>query len=269
MVAAVRDLSSLLTVCVWLLVLGACSGSDESPAAAREAEVPAVIEQSPDVERLPTAGLSGQILYKGGKTDAVIPGWAEVPACAQERSEGALVVGAERGLSGVVVTLVGTPSAVGPGAPVELLARGCRYEPRVVIVPPAHRLQLVNEDPILHTFHLRKPPGKGKTLGASVQNIVVPPGTEPAHYEIKTRERLHVRSDKRDWMKAIVIAGGPDLQTVTDAEGRFSFEALPAGTYRVRLWHELLGTIEEPAEVTVPVDGPGAYYFSWTDASGG
>jgi len=37
---------------------------------------------------------------------------------------------------------------------------------------------------------------------------------------------------------------------VTDSRGRFSLIGVPPGTYRLRVWHELLGTLTRP--VTIP-----------------
>jgi hypothetical protein len=46
----------------------------------------------------------------------------------------------------------------------------------------------------------------------------------------------------------VVVAANP-YYAITKADGKFAFPNLPAGTYRLKVWQERLGTV--PAEVTV------------------
>ena len=43
---------------------------------------------------------------------------------------------------------------------------------------------------------------------------------------------------------------------MTNSDGQFSFDKLPAGSYRLQIWHERLGTLER--NVTVPEKGSAA-----------
>jgi hypothetical protein len=50
----------------------------------------------------------------------------------------------------------------------------------------------------------------------------------------------------------VVVAANP-YYAITKADGKFAFANLPAGTYRLKVWQERLGTV--PAEVTVKAEG--------------
>jgi hypothetical protein len=51
----------------------------------------------------------------------------------------------------------------------------------------------------------------------------------------------------------VVVASHP-FYALTDAQGRFKLDNVPAGQYTVRVWHERLGESSRP--VTVPATGP-------------
>ena len=50
-------------------------------------------------------------------------------------------------------------------------------------------------------------------------------------------------------MSAFVAVTDHPYHTVTDASGTYEIRDLPAGTYRVRIWHEELGTQEQPLTI--------------------
>ena len=72
------------------------------------------------------------------------------------------------------------------------------------------------------------------------------------------------------WMTAYILVADHPYTAVTGDEGRFTIDGVPAGTYRIRMWHEgirlkqVFASVqqyeyEEPyeadREVVVPADG--------------
>jgi hypothetical protein len=55
-------------------------------------------------------------------------------------------------------------------------------------------------------------------------------------------------------MTAWVVVAAHRFYAVTGADGQFAFDNLPAGTYKLQIWHERLGTV--PASLTVANDQP-------------
>jgi len=50
-----------------------------------------------------------------------------------------------------------------------------------------------------------------------------------------------VKCDIHGWMKAFIRVDNHPFHTVTDADGAFRIEGIPAGTYTLEAWHERFG----------------------------
>jgi hypothetical protein len=50
-------------------------------------------------------------------------------------------------------------------------------------------------------------------------------------------------------MSAFVVVAEHPYHTVTDTYGDYEIRDLPAGDYTLRVWHEVLGTVEQPLHV--------------------
>jgi hypothetical protein len=66
-------------------------------------------------------------------------------------------------------------------------------------------------------------------------------------------EIVRVDCDLHSWMTVWVVVAAHPFYAVTRSDGQFSFDKLPAGSYRLQIWHERLGTVER--KVTVPETG--------------
>ena len=51
------------------------------------------------------------------------------------------------------------------------------------------------------------------------------------------------------WMSAYVVVTDHPYHAVTDAYGEYLISEIPAGVYRLKVWHESLGTEEKQVEV--------------------
>ncbi|MFQ5896315.1 MAG: carboxypeptidase regulatory-like domain-containing protein [Nitrospinota bacterium] len=146
------------------------------------------------------------------------------------------------GLRNAVVSIAdiqkGKPLDKNPKRAPVLDQRECWFHPRVLIVPAGGTLLLRNTDRILHNFHAISDNPKQKPL-----NIAHPKFRK----EIKLRKIRHpgllkVNCDIHEWMRGWIVAAEHPYHAVTDAEGRFLLKDVPPGTYKVKVWHETLGT---------------------------
>jgi plastocyanin len=136
------------------------------------------------------------------------------------------------------------PAEAATGA-VEMDQKECVFTPRVVLVPAGGTVNFLNSDRLLHNLHARpklnsafnRTQPKGRTISVSF--------AQP--------EIFRVDCDLHSWMRSWVVVTEHPFYTVSDAEGRFTLDLLPAGRYTLRLWHETLGTMSR--EVTVPATG--------------
>ncbi|HXG53478.1 MAG TPA: carboxypeptidase regulatory-like domain-containing protein [candidate division Zixibacteria bacterium] len=113
--------------------------------------------------------------------------------------------------------------------------RDCAFRPHVQAVSLGSEVLLKNSDPILHTVHAR--------LGdQTLFNVGLPKWREVR----KVLDRAGaIRIDcgvLHTWMSAVIVVSTSPYLAVTDQDGRFSVGPLPAGDYRLEVWHERLGT---------------------------
>lgn len=124
---------------------------------------------------------------------------------------------------------------------------GCMYDPRVVGVQVGQKLQFRNSDKTLHNVHAiadRKLGNKGFNFGM--------PGRRNITIErvFKAPEvMVRIKCDVHPWMVSWVGVVSHPWYVVTDAQGRFAFEQLPAGDYEIDAWHERLGTVTATVHV--------------------
>lgn len=149
-----------------------------------------------------------------------------------------LLVGANHGLENAVVTLEGAPnqaaSAVKPAYSVfRITNQGCRFVPHVIVMQSHDELEISNADPILHTARaLPAQVDVGLYPGRAVRKEIGTSGPGP----VKLTCEIH------PWMDAYVFLTDNPYYAVTDVHGEYEIDNVPQGNYRVKIWHELLGT---------------------------
>jgi len=156
-----------------------------------------------------------------------------------------LLVGRKGGLRNAVVTLHPIDQNASTRATQLVLDnKQCAFAPHVQVATPGSELLLKNSDPILHTVHARL----GKE---TLFNIGLPRWRQVT----KRLDRLGVIRIDCDvlhtWMSAAIVVTDTPYFAVSDRNGNFLIEKLPAGRYRAEIWHEKLGT----RRVRVALDG--------------
>ena len=119
------------------------------------------------------------------------------------------------------------------------------FVPRVAIVPVGGTVDFLNTDRLLHNIHAQ--PKLNEAFNRTQpKNRTVPVTFSKA-------EIVRVDCDLHSWMTAWVVVAPHPYYAVTRADGQFSFEGLPPGSYRLQIWHERLGPITR--QVVVPATG--------------
>jgi len=149
-----------------------------------------------------------------------------------------LIVSPANGVQNVVVLLEKVPAAalLGPARehPVfRLTNQDCRFVPHVLVMQFNEDLEVSNMDPILHTARtLQSEVNVGLFPGRTIRKEIGAPRLGPA----KITCEIH------PWMSAYVYLTDNPYYAVSDLHGEYEIDNVPPGKYRVRIWHELLGT---------------------------
>jgi len=199
--------------------------------------------------------MRGKVVYGGAApAQAKVPVTIDQYLCGNEKAADDLQVSAGKEIRNVVVWIENPP----PGAAtvprtekVEMDQKGCSFLPRVVMVPAGGTVDFLNSDRLLHNIH------------ATPKHNVSFNRTQPMGRTIPVTfaqpEIVRINCDLHAWMTAWVVVTAHPFYAVTGADGRFAFDNLPPGQYKLQIWQERLGTTQatvaigdqQPAQVTV------------------
>ena len=155
-----------------------------------------------------------------------------------------LILGPMQTLRYAVVTLEGVSKgkAIEREVQHELDNAGCRFVPRVQAASVGQFVVLKNTDPILHTAHAYF------TGAQPAFNVGLYPG-RVSRKPLVSPGLVQILCDVHPWMAAYIVVTDHPYHAVTDAYGEFLITDVPAGTYRLKVWHESLGTQEKQVEL--------------------
>ena len=143
----------------------------------------------------------------------------------------------DRGIANVIVALRGVPPEKVPAAtrPDRLVLdnRNCQFVPHVAVLSVGGTIETVSHDAVLHTVHF---------YGALERNVALPNESATTTVTVSEPGMIAVLCDVHGWMKAFIRVDSHPFHAVTDAEGTFVIEGIPAGVYELDAWHERLGS---------------------------
>ncbi len=197
-----------------------------------------------------TAGtVMGRVMFEGAAPEGMIIDLAEEQICADKYDgpvyDERVVVNDNGTLRHVFVYVkegLGDLEFPAPSDPVVLDQNGCRYIPHVFGIQAGQTLLIRNSDGILHNINAKPSVNRGFNIS---QPVVMDTKREFRSAEVM----VPLECDVHGWMQAYVGVLDHPYHATTGADGSFSLETLPPGTYVIEAWHEKYGTMTR--EVTV------------------
>jgi len=160
--------------------------------------------------------------------------------------------------NGFVYVKSGLPAGVTyptPTTPVVIDQNGCLYTPRVFGVMAGQPIEIRNSDPVLHNIKAVPTANRGFNISQPSQGMTTTRTFTTAEVMVPFECNVH------GWMNAWVGVMTHPFYATSGADGGFSIQGLPAGTYELEAWHEKLGT--RTISVTVAEGGSATAEFSF------
>lgn len=162
-------------------------------------------------------------------------------------------VGPDGGLEHVVVFLEKVKAGKAwPEQEYKLDQLKCTFKPYLQVVPKGVKMTISNSDPVLHNVHPYELVGdKRRTLF----NLAQPKLGQVNTKAIKTRRgnAVELSCDAHSWMAGWLYVLEHPYYAVVGADGQFSIDGVPPGSYTLKAWHPALGELEQ--EIEVGADG--------------
>lgn len=250
----------LLALTVALAAFACGGGGAEKAPAPSSAPAPAATASAAG-----SGTVSGTIRYTGTEDPDGPINMAADPNCQalhpQPVETERVVKGAGDGLANVFVYLKSgvSGSYPPPSEPVTLDQKGCTYHPHVAGIQTGQKFVVKNSDQTLHNIHAvpavntefnQAQPFVDMTLEKTFDKVEV---------------MLPFKCDVHPWMSASLGVLNHPFFAVTGGDGSYSIAKVPAGTYTVEAWHEVLGT--KSGQVTVAADGTADFSLDFGGAA--
>lgn len=206
----------------------------------------------PQVEK-GTASISGIVTLEGGPS-AAPPMKSEMVSCnpapgspKMAHVDRTVRVSKGGGLADVYVFIKNGPKGSGKAETPKVLDQvDCFFEPHALGLQIGQPLRIRNSDPTFHNVHWDPKLNPPINVGFSPS-----PNSPERVVALQNAEFLAVRCDVHPWMQSTIGVFDNPFFAVTDADGRFTIQGLPAGTYTLTTHHPFYGP-GESVQITVP-----------------
>lgn len=162
-----------------------------------------------------------------------------------------LVVAKSGGLANAVVSInkVKRGKKAKPTT-IELNQKGCEYSPHVQATTVDSTIRIINSDGTLHNVHTFLD-------GDTMFNLAMPMKGQKTNKDLEDTGVVKFKCDVHSWMSAYVLVFNHPYFAVTKKDGSFEIADVPAGKYKITIWHETLGkktktiTVEDGTATTL------------------
>lgn len=199
--------------------------------------------------------LTGQVIYNGPvpapKMTPVPPAAIAQCKCPAVADESLVVDPATKGLKWAIIRIQDvTPKDVPPkpAKPYSIDQNGCTFTPHVVVVPPNTDLEILNPAKIAHNIHTTPYDSADPAQNQAALGDL----TYKAKW-LKDPDIIEIKCDIHSWMKGFIVCHDPRYCAISGTDGKFEIKNLPAGKYKVNIFHESFGNYMKKDTIDVEV----------------
>lgn len=197
--------------------------------------------------------VSGRISYDGtAPAPEILKVDEDIEACGGDRPSDALLVSSGGGIQNVVVSIEKIKAGKDwnfPKGGFTFDQKNCSFSPRILLIKSRMEGVVLNSDSVGHNFH---------TISKGIFNInkKIQPGSKLVVKKTKIRKTGMVRAkcDIHSWMGGYWVVADTPYTVISDADGNFSITDIPAGKYKLKIWHEKLGESTQEVVVSAGTD---------------
>jgi len=207
--------------------------------------------------------IRGTVTYEGR-----VPKFREIkmdadPICLSKHTEKVfpetLVLGANNEMANVFIRVkdgIFDNPFPAPTEPVIITQEGCMYTPHVVGLMVGQPLKILNPDGTLHNVHALS------KINPEF-NLAMPKfRRETTKIFGKAEFMFPIKCDVHPWMAAWISVMDHPYFDITEKNGRFRIDKIPAGHFTIEAWHEKLGTATESVNISQGSDEEINFTFS-------
>ena len=205
-----------------------------------------------------------QLVGKGDPVkDAAVCSAVAIP------DESLVVNSANQGIANVVIFLdkpkfIKPELKAAPTKPAIFDQKGCRFFPHMLIVRVGQPVAILNDDSSAHNTHTK--PDRNSEFNSTIP-INERVGLVQFKYTLAEGYPIPVKCDLHSWMKAYHFPIDHPYVAVTDADGNFRIDGLPAGKHSFKVWQEKVREfLDRKLEVTIEADKDTPLNLKYSDA---
>jgi hypothetical protein len=192
-------------------------------------------------------------LVKQGDTNVKNP---EVCAKQNVPDDSLIVDDASKGIANIFVYLQKPPADMPADLKeskekiVKFDQKNCRFLPHTLILRTDQTIEILSDDPISHNTHVFpiRQDGKNEAIAPNDRS-----GNVKWQFTLPEKMPTTVKCDIHSWMEARWLIIDHPYAAITDKQGRFKIENVPAGEHKFAIWHERAGWVFGADKRTIPV----------------
>ncbi len=167
-------------------------------------------------------------------------------ACSSEQESQSLIVSHEGLVKNAVVFLEGDfkdeASVAVTDVPV-IDQKRCNFTPHILIVGQGQPFRISNSDPIAHDVRSFE---RAKMLFRFEMDSL----EQPVEKKFEQPGIYLLRCGLHPWMHAFIVSAPHRYYAISDEQGKFELPNIPKGKYTLKIWHETLGEVKVPVDVS-------------------